>query len=177
MLVQTAAEALAVRSGSMDVVVTLGLLEHFEDVRPPLMEMARVLKPDGLLFSLNIPGKRVSANLLSRPYNLTILQLRRFLRFRRTLAKLRSGAYHREYRNRLNPNAYRAAAVSVGFREVSCVGVNPVPTFQPVSASVDRTLVGIYQAFLHARRSWLGHGEPFATSFVWGRDHFMMARK
>lgn len=175
--VETAAEALSVRTASVDVVVTLGLLEHFEDVRVPLAEMARVLKRDGVLFSLNIPGKTVSANLLSRPYNLTAVQLRRLARLRTTLARWRSGDYHREYRNRLSPARYRAAALAAGFREVTCVGVNPVPTFQPVTAGVDGALAEAYGAFLWLRRAWLGHPEPFVTSFRWGRDHFMVATK
>jgi len=175
--VQTAAEELSVRTASVDVVVTLGLLEHFEDVDPPLSEMSRVLKRDGVLFSLNIPGKAVSANLLSHPYNLTMVQLRRLARLRTTLARWRSGDYQREYRNRLSTAEYRASALAAGFREVTCVGVNPVPTFQPVTAGVDGFLTRTYGAFLAMRRSWLGHSEPFVTSFRWGRDHFMVAKK
>jgi ubiquinone/menaquinone biosynthesis C-methylase UbiE len=174
---QSAAEALGVRSASVDVVVTLGLLEHFEDVRPPLAEMARVLTPDGVLFSLNIPGKVVSANLVSRPYNLAMIQLRRLARLRTTLERWRHGDYHREYRNRLSPDAYRAAALAAGFRQVTCVGVNPVPTFQPVPVSVDRALAGLYDGFLRVRRSALGYREPFVTTYGWGRDHFLVAKK
>lgn len=174
---QTAAEALGVRTASVDIAVTLGLLEHFEDVRPPLVEMARVLKPDGVLFSLNIPGKAISANLLSRPYNLTMVQLRRLSRFRTTFARWRSGDYHREYRNRLSPEEYRVAALSAGFSDAVCVGVNPVPTFQPVPAWTGRVLAALYQRVLGLRRALLRREEPFVTSFFWGRDHFLMARK
>ena len=43
--------SLPIRDGSVDVVVSGGLLEHFEDPAPVVNEMARVLKPGGLFYA------------------------------------------------------------------------------------------------------------------------------
>jgi SAM-dependent methyltransferase len=40
-----------------DVVFSTGLLEHFEDPSPIVLEMARVLKPGGLFWSDIVPAK------------------------------------------------------------------------------------------------------------------------
>ena len=42
---------------SFDVVVSIGLLEHFEDVEPPIKEQYRVLKPGGLFIGYIVPGE------------------------------------------------------------------------------------------------------------------------
>lgn len=175
-LVQSTAEDLGIGSTSVDVVVSLGLLEHFADIRPPLGEMARVLRPGGSLFSLNIPVKAVSANLLAQPYNFVLVQASRVVHMRRSIARWRHGARPGVYRNRLSPAEYRQAALAVGFREAWCIGVNPVPTFHPVPRWLDRTLTRGYERVL-AIRSRLFAGEPFITSFLWGREHFLVARK
>ena len=175
--VKSFAENMGIRTSSVDVVVTLGLLEHFEDVCRPLVEMARVLKPGGVLFSLNIPRKPLSVNLLAWPYDYALIQARRLIRFRDSFNRWRSGSRHRVYRNSLKPVAYREAALAAGFREVSCVATNPVPNFQPVPHWVDRRLVRLYEGFSLFRKSILMKEEPFATSFLWGRDHFIIARK
>lgn len=174
--VQSTAENLGIGNASVDVVISLGLLEHFADVRPPLGEMARVLRPGGSLFSLNIPVKAVSANLLAQPYNFVLVQAKRLVHFRRSLARWRHGARPGVYRNRLSPAEYRQAALAVGFREAWCLGVNPFPTFHPLPRWLDRTLTRGYERVL-AIRSYLLAGEPFITSFLWGREHFLVARK
>lgn len=175
--VKSFAENMGIRTSSVDVVVTLGLLEHFEDIYSPLVEMARVLKPGGLLFSLNIPTKPFSANLLAWPYNYVLIQARRLIRFRDSFSRWRSGNFNRVYRNSLKPGAYRKAALAAGFREVSCVATNPVPSFQPVPHWVDRQLVRFYDGISLFRKFILMKEEPFVTSFLWGRDHFIIARK
>lgn len=48
---------LPLQSDSMDVVLSTGLLEHFEDPAPIVREMARVLKPGGLFYSDIVPKK------------------------------------------------------------------------------------------------------------------------
>ena len=46
-----------VPADSIDLVLSGGLLEHFEDPAPVLQEMARVLKPGGLLYADVVPRK------------------------------------------------------------------------------------------------------------------------
>ena len=48
---------LPVRDGCFDVVLSTGLLEHFQDPSPIVREMVRVLKPGGLFYSDIVPRK------------------------------------------------------------------------------------------------------------------------
>ena len=63
---------LPVANDSMDVVISLGVLEHFPEPKEPMAEMYRVLKPGGLMVSMNVP---------ERPDNIqrTVVGLNRFL--------------------------------------------------------------------------------------------------
>lgn len=45
------------RTGSFDVVLSTGLLEHFVDPQPVIDEMVRVLRPGGLFYSDIVPDK------------------------------------------------------------------------------------------------------------------------
>jgi SAM-dependent methyltransferase len=51
------ARALPLRERSVDLVLSGGLLEHFEDPQPVLAEMVRVLRPGGLLYADVVPRK------------------------------------------------------------------------------------------------------------------------
>jgi SAM-dependent methyltransferase len=49
--------ALPFRSASFDLVLSGGLLEHFEDPRPVLAEMVRILRPGGTFYADVVPRK------------------------------------------------------------------------------------------------------------------------
>src|SRR5262249_60985816 len=49
---------------SFDLILSGGLLEHFDDPKPALAEMVRILKPGGALFAAVVPRKWFS---LHRP--------------------------------------------------------------------------------------------------------------
>ncbi|GAC1578433.1 MAG: hypothetical protein NVS3B20_09560 [Polyangiales bacterium] len=51
------ARALPLESGSVDLVLSGGLLEHFEEPRPVLAEMVRVLKTGGVFYADVVPRK------------------------------------------------------------------------------------------------------------------------
>lgn len=51
--------------GSFDVVVNISVLEHFEDPRPALREMARVVRPEGFL-ALGFPARTAFTDTLFR---------------------------------------------------------------------------------------------------------------
>ncbi len=42
---------------SFDVVASIGLLEHFEDIAPPILEQIRVLKPGGTFLGYIVPER------------------------------------------------------------------------------------------------------------------------
>src|SRR6185312_8323634 len=61
-------------SEDYDCVFSIGLLEHFEDPRPVLIESARLLRPGGLHFAVIMPERSTSirnlAFALFRPWSL-----------------------------------------------------------------------------------------------------------
>jgi len=56
-LTQGDAYHLPYRDGSFDVVLSAGLLEHFEEPQPIVDEMVRVLRPGGIFYSDIVPRK------------------------------------------------------------------------------------------------------------------------
>ncbi len=87
-LVQGDALLLPFRDGAFDVVLSTGLLEHFEDATPAAQEMVRVLRPGGLFYADIIPDKysllRLFDKLLGKreiffEQRLTVAEVRRML--------------------------------------------------------------------------------------------------
>ncbi len=55
--------------GSFDVVVSIGLLEHFKDITLPIQEQLRVLKPGGVFVAYIIPKRSDNVQALFQPLN------------------------------------------------------------------------------------------------------------
>lgn len=55
--IQGDANALELSNDSFDIVYSIGLLEHFEDVRTPIEEQLRVLKPGGWFLGYIVPER------------------------------------------------------------------------------------------------------------------------
>ena len=72
-MVQADARNTGLPSESYDCILSIGLLEHFEDPRPVLAESARLLRPGGLHFAVVIPERpdsiRHLAYALLRPWS------------------------------------------------------------------------------------------------------------
>src|ERR1700730_12524060 len=63
--VQADAQQTGLPSESYDCIVSIGLLEHFEDPRPVLAESLRLLRPGGLQFAVVIPERSDSIRRLA----------------------------------------------------------------------------------------------------------------
>jgi SAM-dependent methyltransferase len=172
--------------GTFDAIYTIGLLEHFEDVGPPVGEMVRVLRPGGLFITLNIPAKSHPASWLSRVYKLGVLVTKRlrtnpFVRPSRALGFLKTAATGQVktswvWRNDYPPEVYAAALRGAGIPDVAHCGVNPFPIFSPVSHGANAALSRAFRAYLAVGRA-LGCANPFVTGMRMGRSHFMWGVK
>lgn len=148
---------------SCDVVVSIGLLEHIPDYRTVLIEQFRILKPGGLAFNLNIPGKW-SVQRLNDWYKKIIAPF------------APAGAIRKDYyRNTDRPEAYAAAAHDAGFVHISTIDINPYPIWTPVPPQVEKVLANVYRG-VHALRAKIKK-EPMATGRLLSQGHYLIGYK
>lgn len=154
------AESLPFADDSFDVVYSIGLLEHLPDYSQALREARRVLRPGGMLISLNIPGKR-SVQIINDAY-------------KKILGRFTGKKYVRPdyYRNNDTPEKYAAAARAAGFRAVSVTHVNPFPIFVPIPSVVNRAIARAYIAIIFMRSLFMKY--PFKTSYALSQGHFLV---
>ena len=147
-----------------DAVVSIGLAEHLSDVAVLFTEQYRILKPGGVMISLNIP-KKFSWQ---------------FLNTAMRLCKKITGSYtdsvRRDYyRHALSPAAYAAAARTVGFHKTGVTPVAPFPFFTPLRPATDQHLTSIYRVMLFFRSLWMTY--PYRSNSTMSQAHFLVAYK
>lgn len=148
---------------SFDIVVSIGLLEHFDDYSSILKEKYRLLRPGGVVVSLNIP-KKMSVQLLNTWY-------RKLLNIIGTKHELKKDYF----RNTDMPDAYEKKAKDAGFSDISIIHVNPFPIFTPLSMSVERVLIYLYRAIILVRGIFMKY--PYKTNYRASQAHFLVAYK
>ena len=151
---------------TFDAVVSIGLAEHFEEdeIDDLFKEELRILKPGGVMVSLNIPKK------FSIQY-LNILMRR---------AKKLFGAYKGDvkkdyYRNSFKPSDFVASAKRVGFVESKVTRVFPFPFFIPIKMSTDRMITRFFLFIVKIRRVFMKY--PYKTNSLFAQSHFLVAKK
>tara|TARA_B100001250_G_scaffold414021_1_gene450276 strand:- start:1938 stop:2744 length:807 start_codon:yes stop_codon:yes gene_type:complete len=85
---------LPVENSSVDVVTMIGVLEHISDKKSALMEINRVLKPDGIAY-IHVPGKHLFSFLDMGNFKFIFPNLHKFYYVR----KYGSEKYDYKYRN------------------------------------------------------------------------------
>ncbi len=119
-------EAMGLKSNSFDIVYSGGLLEHFHDVRPPVNEMVRVLKPGGVLAATIIP-KRFSCQVPADTLSFVIKFLLHIVTFRFKGVIKESGRNFPFYENSLSLKEYRTIFEESGVKVVVSTGISPFP--------------------------------------------------
>jgi ubiquinone/menaquinone biosynthesis C-methylase UbiE len=157
------ATALPIPDNSVDVAVSIGLLEHLDDYSPLLKEQFRILKPGGVMISLNIP-KKISVQYLNKIYRAILHILKPSL--------ILKADY---YRNSGTPEQFAVKASQVGFQEVSTTNVNPFPLFTPLGGYAENILAVLYRAIIKIRRLYLAY--PFKTTHALSQAHFLVGFK
>ena len=117
---------LAFKENAFDIVMSYGLLEHFRDIRTPIREMIRVLRPKGLFMS-DIVTKKFSAQ--------TLANIGRFsARFFKRIFTLRLNNIFKEslvrfpiYVNSFSKMTYKKIMSEEGLKDVTVTGTRPFP--------------------------------------------------
>jgi ubiquinone/menaquinone biosynthesis C-methylase UbiE len=147
-----------------DAVVSIGLAEHLDTVDELFSEQYRILKPGGVMISLNIPKK------------FSIQFLNTGMRF----AKKIIGSYREKtakdyYRNTLSPREYADAAQRVGFRDIEITHVAPFPLYTPIKLTTDIFITSINKKILDVRSAFMVY--PYKTNKLLSQAHFLVAYK
>jgi len=156
-------ENLFFADNSFDVIVSIGLAEHFEDCTKLFSEQYRVLKPGGMMISLNIP-KKISMQSVNDVYKFIRKQILRDKQVRKDY-----------YRNEDGPEEYLAAANKCGFKNSYTIDINPFPIITPCSRSLDINLTRFYKRILNFRKMFMKNA--FQTNRLMSLAHFLIAEK
>ena len=172
------------KDGSFDAVLSIGLLEHFEEIRQPLLEQMRILRPGGVMLCYVVPEHPVSVQLLAVPVNAVLkfgYNLSQLLHGRRLQKPAAKTAL---YRNRYPSSAYLDILAEAGITETGTFGMFPLPLvshspsfpFSPMAPFPEKMLMTTWRAVLGLRRLFLRH-DPWICSERWGLAFLVWARK
>lgn len=165
--------ALPYAADRFDVVFSIGLLEHFDDIATPIREQLRVLKPGGTLFLYVVPEKHVAAQDREQWINDLLLAA--------TGAKATVGGKLPVHRTTYPAADYLRCLEALSARGAQASGVYPLPmiSFSPqfpftlLPEPAEEILVREFQRRLAARREetgrhpWLCSEEEGQAFLVW----------
>jgi SAM-dependent methyltransferase len=156
--------------------ISIGLLEHFDDVAGLMREQLRVLKPGGVMLAYIVPERTDSIQ-------------RHFLWINSLLGTLirdtgKAPAKEPLYRNGLTAAAYEAELRKMGVTEMESFGMYPLPMishspafpFSLLPAPLERVLTLVFRGVL-AMRQAVFRRDPWTCKEQTGQAFLVMARK
>lgn len=161
--------ALPLRDDTFEVVFSIGLLEHFEQIEVPLAEQVRVLKPGGWLLVYVVPE---NPNNVQSDFE-WVNEVLRIYAGPDAVTDLQK---EETYRSTYEAPAYRGVLEDLGLDEVTSTGVYPLPMISPSPRfpftlnppEAERALVAGFEALLSKRPTgWLceeTYGQAFLVS-------------
>jgi len=176
--------ALPYPSGVFDVVLSIGLLEHFAEIHQLLCEQVRILKPGGVFLGYVVPEKTLSIQRLAYPINMLLRLVYTIYRGLRFTSKGAEGLKKVPlYRNNYGSEHYLSSLRALGVKETGSFGMFPLPVvshspdfpFSLMAPSFERGLVWLWQMLLRAR-SWQ-RGDPWICGGDWGLAFLVWAKK
>ena len=174
------ANQLDLQDDTYDVVVSIGLLEHFEDIVPPLREQLRILRPGGRCFCYVVP---------ENPQN-----VQKYFRFINTFLRAFSGSKPsaEKYGENKKP-IFRTGSLScnylhalqaMGAKDLNAVGMYPLPMISPspefpftlMSPPLELALTWVYR-FVLMIRGFLKSEHPWTCDETLGQAFLVTFRK
>jgi ubiquinone/menaquinone biosynthesis C-methylase UbiE len=169
------ANALPYKDGSFDLVFSIGLLEHFEDISKPLSEQVRILSPGGLFIGYVVP--HYSNNIQAGYY-----WINEVLQGYHEASGADQAIKAEVFRSDLGSERYVPILKTLGLHDVKASGVYPLPMIShsidfPFSLMPPKSELAITKHFenlLQERKKQLGHHpwlckEGYGQAFlVWG---------
>jgi SAM-dependent methyltransferase len=164
---------------SFDVAVSIGLLEHFEDIETPLREQLRVLRPGGRCFCYVVPENPRNVQKYFRFINAGLRLLSRSRKKERVEGEkkpvFRTASLSRDYLRILSDS---------GAVEIEAHGMYPLPMISPspefpftlMHPAAERMLTAVYRAVLKLRSLFM-RGHPWTCAEEFGQAFLVTFRK
>lgn len=174
------ATATGLPGGQYDVCVSIGLLEHIEDLAGALTEQVRLLSEDGLLLAYVVPENDCR---VQRGWDWLNKMLRSYHEVSQTIPAS-SKPKPEVYRDSAGIAQYEKILATLPVREVGASGVYPLPMLSPSISfpftlnppEVERHLVEHFREILDARRAETGQN-PWLCEEDYGQSFLVWARK
>lgn len=160
-----------------DVVLSLGVMEHISNPSDVYGEMLRVLRPGGVVISMNVPEKRSIQDHFSWLNNRKPLRNHDKLGSEKTWLDAETKSKTAGvYRSVDSANGFTEAAQSAGFKEVQACPVNPFPTLTLPNKVWELGLTYLYRFVLWTRKRGQSSA-GFECSEKLSRCHFVVGLK
>lgn len=171
------AEALPFEDKKFDIVISIGLLEHFKDARKVISEQIRILKKNGLFIAYVVPEKWSIQNIF-KPLN-NFLKNNKQLFLEQNIIKNKSKVYRSKY----DSGYYLDILKNESIKNVKVKGVFPFPSisysadfpFTLMPDSIERVLVDIYTNIAAAKRNKAMH--PWVCDELLGQGFYIWGKK
>lgn len=170
--------ALPFENDVFDVVVSIGLLEHFRDIKRPMSEQVRVLRSGGIFLGYIVPEFADNVQRYFRPIN-NILRIASLM-FGRNVQIEKSDVFRSKY----NPEHYVAMLKEESLRDVNVLGMYPLPMishspefpFSLLPPMLEYILTRIFELVLWTRRLLFNRNPWICKSFL-GQAFLLTFRK
>lgn len=160
------AEKLPFPNNQFDLVCSFGLLEHFKNPQTAILEMSRVLKPNGLFFADIVP-KRFSIQSLGNIFNFLVTLPFGYQKALRNFRPL-------YFENSFSWQEYKNFIQEAGIENIKIHGNRPFPRLT-LPAKLDHFYTKILKLFLPLWQSFDCWDNPFPL--FWGAGWWFWGKK
>ena len=176
--------SLPYKADAFDTVVSIGLLEHFAEIRTPIQEQLRILRPGGMLLVYVVPENLFSAQIIGVPVNAVLKLIHGLGVYLKKQRYVQAEKKQYLYRNDFKPEMYLDLLRQMGVKESGAFGMFPIALishshtfpYSPMPLVMERCQISFWRIFLILRKALFRH-DPWICSMNWGQAFLIWARK
>lgn len=178
--IQGNALSLPFKENSFDVLVSIGLFEHFQDVELPIQEQFRVLKPGGMFFGYVVPEKKDNVQLYFGWINKILSMISQIISRNKKEHAQKSEIFRSNY----GSEHYMPFVSSLDVDNIIVSGVYPLPMishspefpFSLLPSKLEIVLTKIFETNLFIRRILL-RDNPWKCRETFGQAFLVVFKK